>query len=130
MKRVQREKCGHQSAAPERARLAQEERKEQKSDGNVEGEIDEVVASGIQTEEAAIRHVGYPSKGMPVAGVTDVECPFQSGPGETRSDVAIVENVFGVVEADKVVLQQPQVGEEGCDSEEQTDANGTFLERS
>src|SRR6478609_3897902 len=65
----------------------------------------------IHPKELAIQRVGKPRQWMPVRGIISSERPGDSVPAQTRFNVCVLSYVMVVVEIDKRVVANRQVGE-------------------
>jgi hypothetical protein len=106
------EEGGDEGRAPEGLGGAMEDEEKEHGAEGVEKDVAGMVATRGKAKQLAVQRMRKPGQRMPVAGVTDIEGPGQSGRGEAVVDVEIVEEVGRVVVVDKIEMEHRQVEED------------------
>ena len=65
-------------------------------------DIDQMMGTGIQTEKLAINHVGNRRQWMPVLRMNVSKGPDDTAPGQSGSDIRVLENVGAVVVVNEI----------------------------
>ena len=78
-------------------------------------DIDEVMRSGTQAKQLAIRHVGKPRKRMPVRRVETGKSPSHIAEIQTCADVNVLGDIWAVIQREELMMRdrtiQQQSGE-------------------
>ncbi len=120
MQRVPGKERRHQRAPPARTAQAFQKLKEKNGVGEMEEQIGQVVASGVEEEQRTIQHVGHPGDRMPVAGVGARQGPAHSFPSQSVLHHRIVCHVKMVVVVDELMVSDRPIDCGGQQEQEQT----------
>ena len=98
---MKRENRRHPRAAPQRSCQAIQQQEEQDGVGQMQQQVGQVMALGLQMIELEIDDVGYPRQRMPIGGVAGGEGPFEALPVQALLDVRVQHDVIAIVIVDK-----------------------------
>jgi len=114
---------GDQGRAPDRAGQPSQQAEQQEGVGNMEQEIGDVMAAGVEAIKLAIQHVREPGERMPVAGVTGGERPGDGVRMEPVLDGGVQGDVFGVIVIIELEAVSGPVKAEGDERQGEADEN-------
>jgi len=80
-------------------------------------DIDEVMRSGIQAKQLAIRHVGKPGEWMPVR-LVETESPIYIVETQTCRDVNVPGDIYAVIQGEELIMDDPTVQQQSGKHEE------------
>jgi hypothetical protein len=85
-----------------------------------------MMASRMQPEQLTIKRMGEPSQWVPIAGVAgEFKSPDDSGPGYSRCNMRIINDVLIVIEIYEVISDCWQVEKQGHQGEQQAGRDRT-----
>jgi len=90
----------------------------------VEKQIGHVMSSGIESAEFVIEHMGQPCQRMPIASVSRGEGPANVFPGQPPLNVDVVSDIQIVIQADKGVVRNLPVRNEGQQNQQARNNEG------
>ena len=119
VERMQGKEGSDEGTAPGGVGGASQKQKEQQGVGDMETEVDEVMAGRVKPEEFNIQRMREPSQRVPVGGVIGAKGPGDSGPGQTLLKVRIGGDVSAVIVVDELVeTNRPISGQRDCREEQ------------
>ncbi len=118
---MQREQGRHESASPGRCGHPVKEKEQEERVQDVEQQVVEMVAHGVQAIECDVQHVGDPCQWMPVAGVDGDKGPSDIFNVQSPVDVGIFSNIIRVVKVGKIMVLYLPVNRQGDGGQEQAD---------
>lgn len=80
-----------------------EKKEEQDSGADVQKQVDEMMTGWMGSEKAPVQHVGYESKGNPVARNNRLKCPSDASRGYPGLDVLVLGDVNVIVKVNKII---------------------------
>ena len=99
---MHRKQGGHGGGTPHGAGHFRQDRKQQQGVRHVQQEVHEVVHGRVQAEALHVGHVRQPGERMPIALVKGGQRPAHVFPGQPAEDMAVLRDVRGIVEKDKI----------------------------
>jgi len=121
MQGMQGKNSRDEGAFPDSPGHAAKEPEEKQRTEDMQNQVGQMIAAGIQPIELIIHHQGQPGQGMPEISIRGTEGPAEAVNRNAGLDVIVLDNVNIVVNVDKFRLNNPV--ENGERSACQNDAN-------